>query len=132
LRLEYPGVGVPRIIDALATGHEAQADSRRLDPGHRLCVARGHGDQSARYANDAFAEYLMPAFTGIRSVEVPFVPEDDYRVNALGIRGLGELGNIGTASAVGTPWSTPRAAASVTCGFESRNIFERILSEERA
>ena len=29
-----------------------------------------------------------------------FVPEEDNRVNPAGIKGLGELGNVGTAAAV--------------------------------
>jgi xanthine dehydrogenase YagR molybdenum-binding subunit len=36
----------------------------------------------------------------IGDVEVIFVPEEDYQVNPLGIKGLGELGNVGTAAAV--------------------------------
>ena len=36
----------------------------------------------------------------IGEVEVIFVPETDHEVNEIGIKGLGELGNVGTNAAV--------------------------------
>jgi xanthine dehydrogenase YagR molybdenum-binding subunit len=57
-------------------------------------------DRSARYVNDDPAEYLIPVCADIRDVEVIFVPEEDHQVSTLGIKGLGELGNVGTDAAV--------------------------------
>lgn len=36
----------------------------------------------------------------IRDLEVILVPEIDHEVNPAGVKGLGELGNVGTAAAV--------------------------------
>jgi xanthine dehydrogenase YagR molybdenum-binding subunit len=36
----------------------------------------------------------------IQSVEVLFVPETDNWINPLGVKGLGELGNVGVNAAV--------------------------------
>jgi xanthine dehydrogenase YagR molybdenum-binding subunit len=33
-------------------------------------------------------------------VEVILVPEEDDKVNPVGIKGIGELGNVGTAAAI--------------------------------
>ncbi|MBL27043.1 MAG: xanthine dehydrogenase [Rhodospirillaceae bacterium] len=55
---------------------------------------------AARYYNDDLAEYLIPVNADIGKVEVMILPEDDEQVNALGIKGLGELGNVGTNAAI--------------------------------
>jgi xanthine dehydrogenase YagR molybdenum-binding subunit len=54
----------------------------------------------ARYYNTDLAEYLIPVSADIESVEVIFVPEEERQVNDLGIKGLGEFGNVGTNAAV--------------------------------
>jgi xanthine dehydrogenase YagR molybdenum-binding subunit len=56
--------------------------------------------RAASYVNDDLAEYLIPVNADVRDIEVIFVPEEDSRVNPLGAKGLGELGNVGTAAAV--------------------------------
>lgn len=54
----------------------------------------------ARYTNKDLAEYLMPVHADIGQIEVIMVPEEDKVVNPLGIKGLGELGNVGMNAAV--------------------------------
>src|SRR5439155_8873653 len=54
----------------------------------------------ARYYNTDLAEYLIPVNADIDQAEVILVPEEDHLVNDLGIKGLGELGNVGTNAAV--------------------------------
>jgi xanthine dehydrogenase YagR molybdenum-binding subunit len=54
----------------------------------------------ARYCNADLAEYLIPVNADIGEVTVIMVPEEDRQVNDLGIKGLGELGNVGTNAAV--------------------------------
>jgi xanthine dehydrogenase YagR molybdenum-binding subunit len=54
----------------------------------------------ARYYNTDLAEYLILVNADIDQVEVILVPEEDHLVNDLGIKGLGELGNVGTNAAV--------------------------------
>jgi xanthine dehydrogenase YagR molybdenum-binding subunit len=54
----------------------------------------------ARYINDDLAEYLVPVNADIQRVDVILVPEEDYEVNPLGIKGIGELGTTGMNAAV--------------------------------
>jgi xanthine dehydrogenase YagR molybdenum-binding subunit len=36
----------------------------------------------------------------VQQVDVILVPEEDREVNPVGVKGLGELGNVGTAAAI--------------------------------
>ncbi len=56
--------------------------------------------RNARYINDNLADYLIPVNADIEDLEVILVPETDEFVNPAGVKGLGELGNVGTAAAV--------------------------------
>ncbi len=101
-------IRVPRIVGAFAAGrimntaHRAQPVHGRHDLGHLLGSARGDGDRPApgRYINDNLADYLIPVNADIDQVDVILVPEEDDKVNPAGVKGIGELGNVGTAAAV--------------------------------
>lgn len=54
----------------------------------------------ARYVNDNLAEYLVAVSADIPQVDVIMVPEVDNQVNPIGVKGIGELSNVGTAAAV--------------------------------
>jgi xanthine dehydrogenase YagR molybdenum-binding subunit len=56
--------------------------------------------RTARYVNDNLADYLVPVNADIQQIEVILVPEVDNDVNPAGVKGIGELGNVGTAAAV--------------------------------
>jgi xanthine dehydrogenase YagR molybdenum-binding subunit len=56
--------------------------------------------RSGRPMNANLAEYLVPVNADVPSIEAILVEEDDPRVNALGIKGVGEIGITGTAGAV--------------------------------
>jgi xanthine dehydrogenase YagR molybdenum-binding subunit len=56
--------------------------------------------RQARYYNDDLAEYLIPVNADIIDVQTFMVPEIDTQVNKLGIKGVGELGNVGMNAAV--------------------------------
>ncbi|MET1078630.1 MAG: xanthine dehydrogenase family protein molybdopterin-binding subunit [Pseudomonas sp.] len=53
-----------------------------------------------RCINHSLAEYHIPVQADIGEVEVIFVEEDDPIVNALGSKGVGEIGMVGVAAAV--------------------------------
>ena len=53
-----------------------------------------------RFMNHNYAEYHVPVNADIHDVEVIFVPEHDEAINALGAKGLGEIGIVGVAAAV--------------------------------
>jgi xanthine dehydrogenase YagR molybdenum-binding subunit len=51
--------------------------------------------------NRNLAEYHVPAHADIENIEVIFVEEQDEKVSPLGVKGLGEIGIVGAAAAVG-------------------------------
>jgi xanthine dehydrogenase YagR molybdenum-binding subunit len=51
--------------------------------------------------NHNFAEYHIPAHADIEDIEVIFVEEQDEKISPIGVKGLGEIGIVGTAAAVG-------------------------------
>lgn len=80
-RSQYMGAMIWGISSAL---HEATEIDKR------------HG----RYVNDNLADYLIPVNADIRDIDVILVPERDDEVNPVGVKGIGELGNVGTAAAI--------------------------------
>jgi xanthine dehydrogenase YagR molybdenum-binding subunit len=55
---------------------------------------------AARYVNHNLADYLIPVNADVPSIEIIMVPEKDDRVNALGVKGIGEIGIVGMNAAV--------------------------------
>jgi len=53
-----------------------------------------------RIVNHNLAEYHVPSHADIADIEVIFVPEQDERASPMGVKGLGEIGIVGTAAAV--------------------------------
>ena len=53
-----------------------------------------------RFLNTNIAEYLVPVNADIREVRVEMLEEQDDYVNPLGVKGIGELGIVGTAAAI--------------------------------
>jgi CO/xanthine dehydrogenase Mo-binding subunit len=56
--------------------------------------------RSGRIMNPNLAEYHVPVNADVPSLDVPTVDEHDPHVNALGIKGVGEIGITGSAGAV--------------------------------
>ncbi len=56
--------------------------------------------RSGRTMNANLAEYHVPVNADVPSLEAILVEEDDPHVNALGIKGVGEIGITGTAGAI--------------------------------
>ena len=54
-----------------------------------------------RYMNHNLSEYHVPINADINDIDVFFVEEKDEIVNALGSKGVGEIGIVGVAAAVG-------------------------------
>jgi xanthine dehydrogenase YagR molybdenum-binding subunit len=53
-----------------------------------------------RWMNHSLAEYHVPVHTDVPDIDVIFVPEEDPEVNPLGVKGVGEIGIVGTAAAI--------------------------------
>lgn len=101
-------IRVPRIVGAFAAGHIMNTRTARsqLMGGMIWGISSALHEETeidkrnARYINDNLADYLVPVNADIRDLQVILVPERDTFVNPAGIKGLGELGNVGTAAAV--------------------------------
>ena len=101
-------IRVPRLVGAFAAGRIMNPRTARsqLMGGMIWGVSAALHEETeidernARYVNDNIAEYLIPVNADIQEVNVILVPEVDEKVNPAGVKGLGELGNVGTNAAV--------------------------------
>jgi len=98
----------PRVVGAFAAGrivNPVTAESQLMGGliwgvSSALHEATEIDRRHARYTNTDLAEYMIPVNADIDEARVILVPEEDRQVNDLGIKGLGELGNVGTNAAV--------------------------------
>src|SRR5581483_4791844 len=98
----------PRLVGAFAAGRivSPRTAESQLSGGliwglsSALHEATEIDPRAARFINADLAEYLIPVNADIGEVKVLLIPEDDREINPLGIKGLGELGNVGTNAAV--------------------------------
>jgi xanthine dehydrogenase YagR molybdenum-binding subunit len=101
-------IRVPRIVGAFAAGRLMNTRTARSQlmggmiwgVSSALHEATEIDKQRARYVNDNLADYRIPVNADIQDVEIILVPEIDEDVNPAGIKGLGELANVGTAAAI--------------------------------
>jgi xanthine dehydrogenase YagR molybdenum-binding subunit len=101
-------IRVPRIVGAFAAGrlmntrtvHSQLMGGMIWGIGSALHEATEIDSRYARYVNDNLADYMVPVNADVQQVEVILVSEVDHDVNPAGIKGLGELGNVGTAAAI--------------------------------
>jgi xanthine dehydrogenase YagR molybdenum-binding subunit len=101
-------IRVPRIVGAFAAGrlmntrtvHSQLMGGMIWGISSALHEATEIDTGRARYVNDNLADYIIPVNADIDQVEVILVSEVDHDVNPAGIKGLGELGNVGTAAAI--------------------------------
>jgi xanthine dehydrogenase YagR molybdenum-binding subunit len=101
-------IRVPRIVGAFAAGRLLNTRTARSQYigamiwgiSSALHEATEIDPRTARYVNDNLADYLIPVNADIRDIDVILVPEEDTFVNPVGVKGIGELGNVGTAAAV--------------------------------
>jgi xanthine dehydrogenase YagR molybdenum-binding subunit len=56
--------------------------------------------RNARYVNRDLQDYYVPVNADVDEVQVIMLPEIDHDVNPAGVKGIGELGNVGTNAAV--------------------------------
>src|SRR3984893_7149997 len=52
------------------------------------------------YVNHDFAEYHIATNADVGEIDVSWVDEDDPHVNPMGVKGIGEIGIVGTAAAI--------------------------------
>ena len=101
-------VRVTRIVNAVAAGRIINPKTARSQILGGVVMGLGmalHEEslvdhRFGRFMNHNFAEYHVPVNADVEAIEVIFVDEPDAEVNPLGVKGLGEIGIVGTAAAV--------------------------------
>ncbi len=101
-------VRVPRVVSAFTAGtiiNPVTAHSQYMAGViWGLSSALHEGTEidpvSARIINNNLADYMVPVNADLPSIEIIMVPENDERVNPLGVKGIGEIGIVGVNAAV--------------------------------
>ena len=101
-------VRVTRVVNAVAAGRIINPKTARsqIIGGVVMGIGMAMHEETftdhriGRFMNHTFAEYHIPAHADIHDIEVIFVDEPDAEVTPLGVKGLGEIGIVGTAGAV--------------------------------
>jgi xanthine dehydrogenase YagR molybdenum-binding subunit len=102
-------VRVMRVVSAIAAGRilNTQTARSQILGGVVMGISMALHEESladhaiGRFMNHNFSEYHIPVNADLRDVSVIFVDEPDEEVNEMGVKGLGEIGIVGTAAAVG-------------------------------
>ena len=101
-------IRVPRLLGVFAAGRIVNPRTARSQlmggliwgMSSALFEATELDDRYARYVNDNLADYLLPVNADVPSVEVIMLSEQDDQINPAGVKGVGELGNVGTNAAI--------------------------------
>jgi xanthine dehydrogenase YagR molybdenum-binding subunit len=101
-------IRVPRITIAVAAGRILNPKTARsqIIGGVVFGLGMALEEESmpdhalGRFMNHNFAEYHVPVHADVEDIEVIFVEEKDEQVSPLGVKGLGEIGIVGTAAAI--------------------------------
>jgi len=101
-------IRVPRLVGAFAAGRIMNPRTARSQlmggliwgMSSALHEATELDQRNARYVNDNLADYLVPVNADTPSVEVILLSEQDDHLNPAGVKGIGELANVGTNAAV--------------------------------
>ena len=106
--LEETITGVTRAIEVTATGkvinpkalHSQEIGGVVWGIGMALQEATEIDHRYGRIMNPNLQHYHVPVNADVHEVETMFVEEDDTVVNALGVKGMGELGMVGIPAAI--------------------------------
>ena len=105
---DFGEVRVQRIVGAYGVGNILNAKTARsqllggiiFGVGMALLEETVPDLRTGRVMNADLAEYHVPVNADIHDIDVTFVPETDYHINPLGVKGVGEIGITGVAAAV--------------------------------
>lgn len=101
-------IEVSRVVNAVAGGRILNPKTARSQVmggvvwgiGMALEEEGAIDQKFGRFMNHNLAEYHVPVNADVHEIDVIFVEEHDTVVNPLGVKGLGELGIVGTAAAI--------------------------------
>jgi xanthine dehydrogenase YagR molybdenum-binding subunit len=88
-----------RIINPLAARNQIEG-ALVMGIGMALLEGTEYDPQNGAPMNASLADYLVPVNADVPALEVHFVEHPDLNLNALGARGVGEIGLAGTAAAI--------------------------------
>jgi xanthine dehydrogenase YagR molybdenum-binding subunit len=64
-------------------------------------MEEGHPDaQYGGFGNENLADYHVPAHADVRDIDAIWIDEQDDDLNPMGSKGIGEIGNVGSAAAI--------------------------------
>jgi len=101
-------IRVPRLVGAFAAGRVVNPTTARSQLvggmlwglGTALHEATEVDPRAARYINPDLHDYLIPVNADAGQVQAILLDERDEAANPAGIKGVGELGNVGTPAAI--------------------------------
>jgi xanthine dehydrogenase YagR molybdenum-binding subunit len=101
-------IRVTRVVNAVAAGRILNpkiAGSQILGAvvggiGMALHEETATDHRFGRFMTHNLADYHVPVNADVHAIEVLFVEEKDNEINPLGIKGVGEIGIVGTAAAI--------------------------------
>jgi xanthine dehydrogenase YagR molybdenum-binding subunit len=101
-------IRVTRVVSAVAAGrilNPKLASSQILGAvvggiGMALHEETATDHRFGRFMTHNLADYHVPVNADVHSIDVIFVEEKDHEINPLGVKGVGEIGIVGTAAAV--------------------------------
>ena len=101
-------IRITRIVNAVAAGKILNPKTARsqilggIVMGMGMAVAEESmlDHNLGRFMNHNLAEYHVPVNADIHDIEVIFVDEHDDKASPIGVKGLGEIGIVGTAAAI--------------------------------
>ncbi|MEH2068962.1 MAG: xanthine dehydrogenase family protein molybdopterin-binding subunit [Nostoc sp.] len=107
----HPGLGelrVTRYVGAFAAGRiiNPKTAYSQLIGGIIWGIGMALLEQSVvdanlgRIVNSNLAEYLVPTNADIPPIDAFFIEEEDPHVNLIGVKGIGEIGTVGSAAAI--------------------------------
>ncbi len=106
---DFGTISVCRVVSAIAGGRIINHEAARNQIiggivwgiGMALQEQAETDHQFGRIMNHNFAEYHVPVNADVHDIQVIFVKEEDAIVNSIGAKGLGEIGLVGVAAAIG-------------------------------
>ena len=101
-------VRVPRLLGVFASGHIVNPKTARSQflGGMTWGLSMALHEESVLdprfgdYVNHDFAEYHIATNADVGEIDVSWIEEADPHVNPMGVKGIGELGIVGTAAAI--------------------------------
>ncbi len=101
-------VRVPRMVGVFAAGRIVNPTAARSQflGGMTMGIGMALHEESIMdvefgdYLNHDLAQYHVPVNADVPDIEVGWIDEHDEHLNPLGIKGIGEIGIVGTAAAI--------------------------------